>query len=98
MLKNYKYYLENLDCANCAKKIEDEIKKDNRFSSVIVNFSTLTLSFKTEMDNPFKEIFKIIKKVEPNVLVYKEKYEQNKQDGELLRFVLAVLLSVTVHL
>lgn len=92
MLKNYKYYLENLDCANCAKKIEDEIKKDNRFSNVIVSFSTLTLSFKTEMDNPFKEIFKIIKKVEPNVLVYKEKYEQNKQDGELLRFVLAVII------
>ena len=48
MLKNYKYYLENLDCANCAKKIEDEIKKDDRFTNVVVNFSTLTLNFKND--------------------------------------------------
>ena len=54
MPMNYKYYLENLDCANCAKKIEDEIKKDDRFSNVIVNFSTLTLSFKTDISDPFK--------------------------------------------
>ena len=58
MLKNYKYYLENLDCANCAKKIEDAIKEDERFMNVVVNFSTLTLSFKTDLDNPFKEIFR----------------------------------------
>lgn len=31
MLKNYRYYLQNLDCANCAKKIENEIKKDKQF-------------------------------------------------------------------
>ena len=57
---NYKYYLENLDCANCAKKIEDEIKKDDRFSSVVVNFSTLTLNFKTKLDNPFPEVLKMV--------------------------------------
>jgi len=39
MLKSYKYILQNLDCANCAKKIEDEINKDKRFHDVIVNFS-----------------------------------------------------------
>ena len=92
MLKNYKYYLDNLDCANCAKKIEDEIKKDDRFSSVIVNFSTLTLSFKTDIRDPFKEIFKIVKTVEPDVLVYVEKNDDEKSDYELLRFILALVI------
>ena len=91
MLKNYKYYLENLDCANCAKKIEDAIKEDKRFSNVLVNFSTLTISFKTDIDSPFNEVFKIIKKVEPNVFVYVQKNEENKQDLELFRFLLALL-------
>ena len=58
MLKNYRYYLQNLDCANCAKKIENEIKKDKRFREVIINFSTLTLSFQSNMSNPFPEILK----------------------------------------
>ena len=49
MLKNYKYYLENLDCANCAKKIENAISEDERFQNVIVNFNTLTISFKTAL-------------------------------------------------
>ena len=92
MLKSYKYYLENLDCASCANKIENEIKKDDRFSNVIVNFSTLTLSFKTDIHDPFKEIFKMIKRVEPDVLVYVEKNHDEKGDYELLRFILALLI------
>ena len=92
MLKSYKYYLENLDCANCAKKIEDALKEDKRFTNVVVNFSTLTLSFKTDLDNPFKEIFKIIKRVEPDVLIYKEKKEEKKSDLEIFRFILALIV------
>lgn len=92
MPMNYKYYLENLDCANCAKKIEDEIKKDDRFSNVIVNFSTLTLSFKTDISDPFKEIFKIVKRVEPDTLIYVEKSNDEKSDYELLRFILALII------
>ena len=92
MLKNYKYYLENLDCANCAKKIEDEIKKDDRFTNVVVNFSTLTLNFKTNIENPFSDIFKMIKKVEPNVVVYAERKNEKSQDLELLRFILAIVI------
>ena len=80
MPMNYKYYLENLDCANCAKKIEDEIKKDDRFTNVVVNFSTLTLNFKTDIENPFPDIFNMIKKVEPNVLVYTEEKNEKSQD------------------
>lgn len=92
MLKNYKYYLENLDCANCAKKIENAISEDERFQNVIVNFNTLTISFKTTLDNPFNEIFKIIKRVEPDVFVYTERQDTSKQDLELLRFILALIL------
>ena len=92
MLMSYKYYLENLDCANCAKKIEDALKEDERFTNVVVNFSTLTLSFKTNLDNPFNEIFKTIKRVEPDVLIYKEKQEEKNDDLELLRFVLALIV------
>ena len=90
MLKNYRYYLQNLDCANCAKKIENEIKKDKRFREVIINFSTLTLSFQSNMSNPFPEILKIIKRIEPDGLVYVA--EIQIKDYELFRFILALIV------
>ena len=55
ILKNYKYILEGLDCANCAKKIEDAIAKKDGYQDVNVNFSTLKLTFKTDKQNPKKE-------------------------------------------
>ena len=92
ILKNYKYYLENLDCANCAKKLEDAIKKDEHFTNVVVNFSMLTLSFKTDLENPFGEIFKIIKSVEPNVLIFTERQNGHQESFEIFRFIVAIVI------
>ena len=47
-LKNYRFILKDLDCASCAKKIETHIASYNEYKDVIVNFSTSTLSFKTD--------------------------------------------------
>ena len=72
ILKNYKYTLEGLDCANCAKKIEDTIAKKEGYQDVNVNFSTLKLTFKTDKQNPKKEITQIIQKLEPEVEVFED--------------------------
>ncbi|MCI8444254.1 MAG: hypothetical protein HFJ37_03710 [Clostridia bacterium] len=68
-MKNYKYLLQGLDCANCAKKIEDKIASTEGYQEVSVNFSTLKLSFKTEKENPKKEITNIVKALEPDIEV-----------------------------
>ncbi len=92
MLKNYKYLIENLDCANCAKKIENAVSNDSRFENVIVNFSTLTISFKTALENPFETVYNIIKVVEPEVRIYQEKQKDNKKDYELIRLICAIII------
>ena len=91
MLKNYKYYLENLDCANCAKKIENTISKIEGFKDVVVNFNTLTLSFKSDLDEPFKEVVRIIKKIEPDTRVYQERNNNTNSDYEFVRLILAII-------
>lgn len=91
MLVSYKYYLENLDCANCARKIEEALAKNENFRDVIVNFNTLTVSFKSNLVDPFKEVVNIVKRVEADVVVYKEKQEENKKDYEILRLILAII-------
>ena len=45
-----RYTLENLECANCAAKMEDEIKKLDGVNSVTVNFITTKMVLDVEDD------------------------------------------------
>ena len=47
----YKYNIKNLDCANCAKKIEEKLNKDKNIKNTIVNFSASTVSVETDLEN-----------------------------------------------
>ena len=95
-MKNYRYTLYGLDCANCAKNIEDKIAKTEGYKDVTVNFSTLKLSFKTDKEKNVKEeIEKIIKSVEPEVEIIdeKEKGEKNERNNlDILRLIVGVLI------
>ena len=80
-MKSYKYTLEGLDCAACAKKVEDEIANTEGYEDVVVNFSTLKLTFKTDKPSPKKEITKLVQKLEPDVEVLEDD-EENKDKEE----------------
>lgn len=69
MNKKYTYVLEGLDCANCANKIENEIKKLDGYYNVVVNFSTSKLSFLSSGNNVLEQVTKVVNKIEPDVLV-----------------------------
>ena len=94
-MKNYRYTLEGLDCANCAKKIEDKIAQTEGYNDVTVNFSTSKLSFKTEKKEPKEEITKIVQSLEPYVLVYEnknnEEHEENtRSNSDICRLIVGV--------
>jgi Cd2+/Zn2+-exporting ATPase len=59
-----KYDLKNLDCANCAAKIESSLKKHPAVKEVSIDFATLTLHIDT---NEIDSIRREIKKIEPDV-------------------------------
>ena len=67
-----RYTLENLGCANCAAKMEDEIKELDGVNSVTVNFITTKMVLDVE-DNKFDSVLDqakdIIKSIEPYVEV-----------------------------
>ena len=50
-----KYKMENLDCANCAAKMEDQIRKIPGVNAVSMNFLTQRLTIDAD-DNRFDEI------------------------------------------
>ena len=67
MKKTYK--LINLDCANCARKMEDAIRKIDGVTEVSVNFLTQKMTLEAEdakFDDALKAAVKACKKVEPD--------------------------------
>jgi len=67
------YMLEDLDCANCAAKMERNIKKIPGVTDATVSFLTQKLTIETEgdsLDEIMKEVVKVVRKVEPDCIVH----------------------------
>lgn len=62
------YKLENLDCANCAAKMEAAINKIDGVEKAIVSFMTQKLTIEVEeskLNEIMKKAVKACKKIEP---------------------------------
>ena len=69
-MKKKKYNIEGLDCANCARELEEAITKIDGIFSVVINFMMQKMEISYDEENE-KEILsnlkKVIKKEEPDV-------------------------------
>lgn len=64
-----KYILEDLDCANCAAKIEEGVKKIEGVTECSVSFVTEKMIVEIEDGKEKeveKEIKKVVRKIEPD--------------------------------
>ena len=71
MKKTYK--MDDLDCANCATKMEREIKKIDGVTNATVSFMTQRMTVETDgdsLDEIMKQVVKICKKVEPDCIIH----------------------------
>lgn len=70
MKKTFK--MIDLDCANCAAKMEREIKKLDGVTDASVSFMTQRMTVETDrdsLDEIMKEVVKICKKIEPDCVI-----------------------------
>ena len=61
--------LKDLDCANCAAKMENCLKKINAINHVSVNFLTQKMMIDVpdeQYETVMKEVVKVCKKIEPD--------------------------------
>jgi copper chaperone CopZ len=66
------YRLENLDCANCAAKIENALKKLDGVSDASVSFMTQRMTLECDdsrLDDVLAKAKTVIRKLEPEVTV-----------------------------
>ena len=90
-MKKYKYNINNLDCANCAREVEESLNNNELFKNVVVNFSTSKLSYESEHEFTIKELNDLIQKIEPDASVSSENIEV-KKEYHLSILVIAVLI------
>ncbi|MCD8095404.1 MAG: heavy-metal-associated domain-containing protein [Ruminococcus sp.] len=66
------YAMEDLDCANCARKMQDAVNKLDGVESCEVNFmlQKMTLEFDEDShDKVIKQVKKCVRRVEPDCTV-----------------------------
>ena len=69
-----KFKLTDLDCANCAAKMEDAIKKLDGVNDASVSFMMQKMTIDADdarFDEIMKEVVEVCKKVEPDVKLEK---------------------------
>lgn len=84
-----KYSLQNLDCANCAARIENAVQQTPGVKFASVDFATTTL-FLDAMD--FSAVQKTVQRVEPQVNILARAETRTKEDSFDLRKKLSHIL------
>lgn len=92
-MKRYKYNINNLDCANCAREIEEMLNNNTNFNNAVVNFSTCKISYESDKDYTLEELNTLIKSVEPDAyLTLNEEVEESTSKEYYLSILIIALV------
>lgn len=78
-MKKYKYNINNLDCVNCAREVEESLNENKDFKNVIVNFNTKKLIYESDKEFTLPELNKLVKEVEPDAFITDEEVNIKKE-------------------
>lgn len=93
-MKKYKYNINNLDCANCAREIEEMLNNNTNFNNAIVNFSTCKISYESDKDYTLEELNTLIKSVEPDAYITLNEEVEESTSREYYLSILIIALVV----
>ena len=96
-MNKYRYNINNLDCANCAREIEEALNERSDFKNASVNFSTCKVSYESEKSFTLEELNKIIKEVEPDAYLTENKVDNVKKEFHLSIFLIAIIISAFTY-
>lgn len=93
-MKKYKYKINNLDCANCAREIEEMLNERDDFKEAVVNFSTCRISYESDKDYSLEELNSIIKGIEPEAYVSLNEEVNDSKEYHLGTLIIALLVGL----
>lgn len=89
----YKFNIKNLDCANCAREVEESLNEDKKINKAVVNFNTSTITVETDVDDAFSYVKEIVAMVEPDAILSEEKIE-NDNNKDVYRLLIGAVIGV----
>ena len=92
-MKKYKYNINNLDCAACAREIEEMLNKHGDFSNATVNFNTCKIAYESNKDYSLEELNDLVRRVEPECFITLEEKDTRKEFS-LSFLVLALAIGI----
>ena len=98
-VKSYKLIFNNLDCADCAAKLEDAINKIDGVENCRVDFMSLTCEYACNPYNHIKidrQIKEIVNKLEPEVIISDKPLE--KEDTEVRDMIIRIIAGTLILL
>lgn len=97
-MKKYRYDIKDLDCAHCAKKLENEFNNTEGITNCVVNFGTSKITLESSLDNPITTLKEIASKIEPDCVIEeegeKEGEEKKEKNYEIPRLIIGIVLAV----
>ena len=93
-MKMYKYIINNLDCANCAREIEEMLNNNTNFNNAVVNFSTCKISYESDKDYTLEELNTLIKSVEPDAYITLNEEVEESTSKEYYLSILIIALVI----
>ena len=94
-MKKYRFIINNLDCANCARRVEEALNKEKDLVNVIVNFSTSKLSFESDKTISLNEINNLVKNIEPDAIVIDNSNTINKEYPLIILIIPIILITLS---
>ena len=96
-MKKYRYDIKDLDCAHCAKKLENEFNNTEGITNCIVNFGTSKITLESSLENPIEKLKEIAANIEPDCSIEEEgekKTEEKKEKNyEIPRLIIGIILA-----
>ena len=86
-----RYNINNLDCAHCAKRIEDNLNKRDDLKNVSVNFATSKISFESKKDFSLSELNRIVKEIDSDATIT---YEEDKKEFLFIPLILGTVIGL----
>ncbi|MBQ6495470.1 MAG: cadmium-translocating P-type ATPase [Bacilli bacterium] len=91
-MKKYKYKIMNLDCANCAKNLENELNK--KLNNVIVNFSQSTISYESDKELSLNNLNKLVREIEPEAEVIDINEERKTKEYNIYTLLIGIIIGI----
>ena len=95
-MKKYEFIIKGLDCANCAREIQEKLEQNPKLHNVNVSFAKSKLVYETDTVS-VEEVRKAVKEQEPEAEIIKAEENQEEASNttnQVIRLIIGIAIAL----